>query len=500
MKKILALLIIITILLPSCQKTPEQEIVKNKNRELFEDLSREPAKDPYIVPERLTESLEGKDGITRFSIDAGIDFPREQKIPVVEIVPKEIDIALVKKMAEVFMPGLVLYEPLSIQATKSEIEDYIIQTYGQIALSGDRKETENESSYLLDALKELLETAPEEKKLVQAQMEFRPSKDYELQYIYMANMYEFSEEENKDSFVQELLDKYENKQQIMLQAFFGSETSGLINAYNYSSQVISESGIHFYRQTISEALAALAPEDSMKLASSDGFESVSDVDTEEADIAMRSLESMGLGDWEITDIECSPKLTVIIFQPQYNGIQTDDAIADIYGEDYEKMTEVMESAVNPFYKKENIEVKIADKQIISFKWENPSETSVEINDNAALMEFNEIAGIIKTQLPIICNVNQYDDIYVSGDNAVYGRESITGIDFSISEIKLRMVRIAVKNKRGTYNMVPAWICTGSETITLKKSKDEMVSTTNEDVDFLTVNAIDGTIIDIKLGY
>ena len=501
MKKLLISIFISSILLSACQITPEQEIVKNKNRGLFEDLSRVSAKGPYIVPERLTDSIEGRDGITEFYIDAGIDFPKDKKIPIVEIAPREIDIELVEKMADVFMNGLALYKPLFMQATKDEIENFIIQTYGQIALSDDQQKAENESSYLLKSLKELIKNAPEEKELIEAKIEFSPSKNYEAQYIYMANTYEFSEQENKDSFVQELLDKYENKRQIMLQAFYDTETSMFINAYNYSSKTTNESKIHFYRQSTSDMLMVLSSEESAKLAAINESESITeDENIDAGKIATSVLERLEISNMGITDIEYSNDMAIIIFQPKYSDVQTDDMITDMYGEDYEQMKEIMESAVNPFYKKENIEVKITDGRIISFMWENPSETVRVINGNAALMEFEEIAGIIKTQLPIICNVNQYDDIYMSGDNTAYGSENITGVNISVSEIKFCMVRIAVKNKRGIYNMVPAWKCSGSETVTVKNTRGEMVSTTNEDVEFITVNAIDGSIIDLSLGY
>jgi hypothetical protein len=73
--------------------------------------------------------------------------------------------------------------------------------------------------------------------------------------------------------------------------------------------------------------------------------------------------------------------------------------------------------------------------------------------------------------------------------------SITDARININSIKLKMVRIPVKNQIGVYRMIPAWVFKGNKFFLREGSPNyEDVSDRLDTECFLIINAIDGSII------
>ena len=133
---------------------------------------------------------------------------------------------------------------------------------------------------------------------------------------------------------------------------------------------------------------------------------------------------------------------------------------------------------------EKLEISIDKTGVIGFKWINPVQVNEVINNNVEILPFEDIKNIFMKQILI---------------NNTYQEEgNIEHIEINIKRTTLGLVKIAKKNS-DEYMYVPAWDFFGTIT---EEYIDDMGSYTDDryGISFMTINAIDGSVIDRKLGY
>ena len=109
-----------------------------------------------------------------------------------------------------------------------------------------------------------------------------------------------------------------------------------------------------------------------------------------------------------------------------------------------------------------------------------------LNENVALMPYIEIKKIAKNQLQRTQTADEFE-LNSNGGKVV-----------EINRIVFNMMRVAQKESSDSYYYLPVWDFLG-------KTVDNNMETQEDDVpvsekSFLTINAIDGSIIDRGLGY
>lgn len=137
------------------------------------------------------------------------------------------------------------------------------------------------------------------------------------------------------------------------------------------------------------------------------------------------------------------------------------------------------------WRQENIQVIVNDEGAVGFRWEYPPEIIETINENTAIKTFDEIKETARTILPIKI-----------GDKIPVGnRKDVTVM---ICEARLTMMRVANRGTSNEYYYLPVWDFIGyyGEVMNTKITEDYISATTC----FLTLNAVDGSIIDRGLGY
>ncbi len=124
---------------------------------------------------------------------------------------------------------------------------------------------------------------------------------------------------------------------------------------------------------------------------------------------------------------------------------------------------------------------IDDKGIAEFIWESPYEITETVAEHSALMPFGEIQGVFEKMMPIT--------------NAYTGGVTVT---FNITRVQLGLMRITEKDSTDTALLIPVWDFFG----TYITDDGEGGSYVNEDIctSRLTINAVDGSIIDRGVGY
>jgi hypothetical protein len=188
-----------------------------------------------------------------------------------------------------------------------------------------------------------------------------------------------------------------------------------------------------------------------------------------------------------------------VFMREVNGVGTMYTCEDV-GSD-------MESNVQYPVRYEKIIIVLDDEGLIGFRWERPmSVTSIE-NENTAVLPFDEIAAKALEQVAIYQRYTAQND---------------PGATITITRAELGLMRVAKRNSDGYYYL-PVWNFYSEVTHTeaydamYGQGKDGTDVPSPEDVDAdgnpacltsgfpqnygsVTINAIDGSVIDKDLGY
>ena len=126
---------------------------------------------------------------------------------------------------------------------------------------------------------------------------------------------------------------------------------------------------------------------------------------------------------------------------------------------------------------------IDDTGIAEFVWESPYEISETVTEHSYILPFEDIQGVFVKMMPIT--------------NAYTGGDSIK-MTFDIASVKLGLMRITEKNSTDTALPIPVWDFFG--TVIIQDGNEEPVAFQNTATSRLTINAIDGSVIDRSSGY
>lgn len=138
-----------------------------------------------------------------------------------------------------------------------------------------------------------------------------------------------------------------------------------------------------------------------------------------------------------------------------------------------------------------VQVLVDDSGIMQFWGFSPTKTTETINENVAMMSFNDIFEIFKKNI-----------FYCS----VWSDSGMEEVDIYIDSIVFGMIRVPMKDDPDTYYMIPAWQFVGSKAEKnvplpeglppeLKAAAPAQSDYLESGKTFLVLNAIDGSIID-----
>ena len=153
---------------------------------------------------------------------------------------------------------------------------------------------------------------------------------------------------------------------------------------------------------------------------------------------------------------------------------------------------------------ERIMVNIDDDGVANVFWNGNLEVDDCVNENVQLMKFEDIASRAMEQIKL-------ESAYLTDQNKEGEGIQTKSLEFDINKAKLGFTRIRVKDS-GDYQIVPVWDFYGSITYHYdendveafnKKIGADLQATEVHNSDyreFVTINAIDGSVIDRNLGY
>ncbi|MCM1135521.1 MAG: DUF6034 family protein [Clostridium sp.] len=141
-----------------------------------------------------------------------------------------------------------------------------------------------------------------------------------------------------------------------------------------------------------------------------------------------------------------------------------------------------ESATWPY---EQLELVYTGEGLEEFKWSNPYQIEKISDEYRFLLPFSEIQGIFEEML-----VKKYEDFYAESD---------VKVELAIDEVRLGYMRVREKGSEAEGEMVPVWDFFGDETI-YYPDMEEPYEKEESYWSKITINALDGTVIDRGLGY
>jgi predicted small secreted protein len=131
---------------------------------------------------------------------------------------------------------------------------------------------------------------------------------------------------------------------------------------------------------------------------------------------------------------------------------------------------------------EQVQFIIDDTGIIQFIWQSPYETVETVTQSSMVKSFDEIEGIFSKMI-LITNAYQGDDE--------------VRLSIAVTKAQFGLMRVAVKNDNDSFLLIPVWDFFGTTTV---EASGGTGGDQNIYLSRLTINAIDGSVIDRSLGY
>ena len=479
-KKVMSCLLAAALLV-GCQPTPEEDVVVNKGDGALEEAIAAEALPParYEAPETLRLDPFGTETF-QVVVDAEVCVPDVERYPIVEVVLRTITADWARDMMYKMADGKTIHTYQNeVPTTKEQIEGEITLLQQQLA---------NPDAYLPAGADEQTRAAAEKewRELLEA---------WETLYQEAPDTFEPREVDMSDAAFRTALEfrgAVESGKQretyLSVTAWYGGPGGNV----EYNNLVDVGMPFHFDMDSDLTDLNDVT------------------ISAEEAvQIGLDFLAQLGETDFApalIVAGYCDPRSSENIKPmeewPQCYQIQFTRSVAGVPATYREGHYDALLTAVDekeryaPDYPQESIEMDIRDSGVNYMNWSTPSELGRTLNENVALMPFEQV-------VERFC-----DQILYSATPAVEETDSVIKKTLYIDRIELGMVRALQRGSVEEWVMVPAWTFFGRTVLQYAGPEPGgyPLNENNEYVSempgysYLILNAVDGSVYDPAVGY
>ena len=474
------------LLLGGCQKSPDKEVIVNKNDESFASNvaastgETNPSIESYQTP--FFDSFASTDESVHFSIAVDQSF-QTSNTPIVQVSSHFLTEEDAKRVATAFFPDATFFEaepPQAEKLSKSEIQEKInrwaeyVNTGSLKTLYGDMysdmalNDISNTIKNFVENYTIMYETAPTENCHTLCEWKMHKTLEYllspeELIDVDISN----SNDEISAQFIADNIPYY--------------FTAATRNNSDFKVNMIS---IYVY--------AGMGPANldenifhAQLTRTAEPTQSQIDMVKSKAE---QMLSEMDLGEWQIDECfvetkacgEATEYTILVNAVPSLGNVQT------LRRPQLTRLKNKDGYAPEQYYTDANFAFS-ADGRLISFNLYTPIETQKVVNDNAEVMD---MAALVERAKEHLCLTDSY--AYGFGDFLPFIEEDVQ-CNVTISELIYGLSRIKVQNEEDVYYYVPSMLLKGDVEYVGKESGSIFYSST-ETEDILYINAIDGTII------
>ena len=517
MKKIFALFIIITTLLAACQPTPEEVIVKSKVDDNYMDKIEEGqgaekaeknAQESIVAQtQKWTETIEAKDKILSVVINADVKIPDAESFPVVQLLPAKITQEQVDSFLNRFFPGRYGFESDQISQipTKSEIEATILMLREWIATKEKNTDNIGKTNHErwqeeIDFYMEQMEDAPEE----DAEMVYDITK-FSIYPLMEVNWEEGETIKEMNEKLEEMKNRAWEDDRELIEYYFKDKSD------RYRVYALKSDTPH---------VNALGISSESKFNIRAGIENYADIpglNTSNAQAKAMADEAAAVLGLNYMEAAFSSVGTYII---SVSSFGKDVIEKELYHFGYSRAI----NGVPHTYTQNIIQWSQAQSQPWAYEYFDiwidddgiqaailsscPSAAGQVLSENAPLLSFETIQEKARHSFSLgifAHSRNSYGAAQMIAEN----RATVHENNIIIDKVELGYMRVKQGTGADDYIMIPVWDFIGRESIRMdvvnKKSGESHTAETEmpEYTDrhsFLTINAIDGSIIDRSLGY
>ncbi len=505
---LLAAILLATLPAAGCQPNPTKPPVVNKGdlENKIKDKTPAPSagSTATVSTSVMAASTEAPrhqfnyvNGKLKVTVDAVLEQPQTGKLPVVKVAPREFTQDEVTNFIKVLFQGKQAYQPKD-KMTKAEINQELIRMKAMKAQAKEGDKTMQKIDAVIAYYEEQLKTAPET-------VEMKPS-DGKLKTDDLGN------------------------QEISVIADFGKTADANLSVFNSASG--RTTSLWFTNEDVGESYM--------------GFESVHDGNPK--GVSMTVEEARTLAEKTVADLGSDLKLAwtgigvnrvksdktggeftengeawLFAFTREVNGVLSvyeSDMGSNLPQEEIDRMKGGKDEYIEP-HPYERITMAINDTGIVELQWISPDKLLDTVSADVQTLPFEEIMATFEQQFFIhnalkskasaaayeIPENPQEDYAKMLRDIGIYNTDSI-GFDedvksctFTVSRISLSIMRIAVKDKENEFMFVPVYDFFGS--VSAEYMPETGYAGFSADFlnrSFLTINAIDGSVINRSYGY
>ena len=512
-RKVTAMGVAATIIFTGCQKAPEDAVVKNKNLDKMIEQAKKTGdeKEPAdIMAEKYTSYKNNfsndKLGVT-VEANAKVDIPKKKQMSVVRVKQKKIDQNFLDKVKKELNIQQTLYDGCVTNIkTKEEVEKEIQELkawYAEIDKTGEDTEVyEEEYRASLSELEKEYKSAPDNVSWEQYKSNGKIEKVKDLYNRDKENtFYSWAYDLNKNGEIYYGVSDGKDGEHLALYVQ-NNENYGNVLRFFRSKNVVENDiygAVVKGQEGCMDTNAGLWPADREPRQEDLGFDmpnqfyqykNEENTLTEEMakDIAEKFLKNVGLGDYQCDDkgFYCETfapkgekagyrKVWILRYLRNINGVLVNNESGAKYSEDRKN-----NSFVKKMWSGESVEFCINNQGIVTFNYNSPNEITETVVENSNLKSFKQIKKIFENMVVTAYAQDQKE------------KEKIT---IKVNQVILRYMRISEANSFDTGLLVPVWEFIGTKSYSQKTKLN-----TDKEESILTVNAIDGTIIDKKVGY
>jgi hypothetical protein len=472
MKKTLSLLLMLAMavnIFSGCHKTPDSPIVIGKDIDNMIDKaaespvaaaadSGEDLRTLLMAPERLTLTTQGAKGNLVVHIDADVMIPDTASMPVARVGMEQFNENDVETLYNTLNNGAKSVRPDSASLSTYYLEQ--MQELEQMMVSGnygDKFGSKEEVEAYIQELQRQAATATDHYEEAEPDFSFKTSQDEQLKHLGPYAQICFTPD---DKIISEIL--------VMQDGFYGTGLYAQFIRNKYGDNAGKQAGT-----------PAISQDDAQK-------------------VAQDMLVKLGLIDFVCTAKQLSSTDAaynkMFTFGPsgaennrslyEFMFTRTINNVPITYTKDRGDTT-VHRSYTEPWMY-EQIHIFVDDAGVFFLSWSSPYIVEEIVSDASSMLPFSDIQDILGRMLPIKHDHMDSDERY--------------SYEMNVTEVHLGLMRITEKNVGDSGLLIPVWDFFG--TVTMKK---EGVTMESDDefytfASFITINAIDGSIIDRELGY
>ena len=468
--------ILITFFLVGCQATPEQPVVIQKDLEqMIEKAVGDETEEGEIVPEqpgngenksvalaerlgvpeRYTAALESAKGNVSITADAQIMLPQVIQIPTAKVQLGRIEQDTADKIIERLIGGNPFYE-VGEKNTKQDIERQLKMLYEMrdgtrpLDIEGpDTKNTMEDLTKVIFKIEQLMEEAIDETELPPAQRTY-----------------------HETEYAKEIIEGYSRIDGEMVYLKITPENCMLFKG---DSMHVSNAE-HLVEGS---RYADLEKTQQQAIDMADAFVAALGLDYMTLDCVYEAARRRLPEDTSVEPIEKVYKLQYV---RKVGGVPITYTALDNNAAEGEKGQETYGKP----WSYERITFLINDDGIRTFEWMSPYTEPEIVTDDTQMKSFDEIASVFENMV-LIKNVWRSES-----DKFAW--------TLDVQEVRLGLMRVKAENIADTGLLIPVWDFMG-HIVQTEVETGQVISEKDEEAGVvLTVNAIDGSVIDREFGY